>query len=50
MGAPVVQGAAELQDVSVEVLRVFSQRRAEVQAPGAQREAELGRSLSRAER
>jgi conjugative relaxase-like TrwC/TraI family protein len=46
----VVKGAAELQDVPVEVLRVFSQRRAEVQAAVEQREAELGRSLSRAER
>jgi conjugative relaxase-like TrwC/TraI family protein len=47
---PVVKGAAELQDVPVEGLRVFSQRRAEVQAAVDQREAELGRSLSRAER
>jgi len=47
---PVVKGAAELQDVPVDVLRVFSQRRAEVQAAVGQREAELGRSLSRAER
>jgi conjugative relaxase-like TrwC/TraI family protein len=47
---PVIKGAAELQDVPVEVLRVFSQRRAEVQAAVEQREAELGRSLSRAER
>jgi hypothetical protein len=47
---PVVKGAAELQDVPVDVLRVFSQRRAEVQAAVEQREAELGRSLSRAER
>jgi len=47
---PVVKGAAELRDVPVEVLRVFSQRRAEVQAAVGQREAELGRSLSRAER
>jgi len=47
---PVVKGAAELQDVPVEVLRVFSQRRSEVQAAVEQRESDLGRSLSRAER
>lgn len=47
---PVVKGAAELRDVPVDVLRVFSQRRAEVQAAVEQRESESGRSLSRAER
>jgi conjugative relaxase-like TrwC/TraI family protein len=41
---PVVKGAAELQDVPVDVLRVFSQRQAAVE----QRETQLGRSLSRA--
>ncbi len=47
---PVVKGAAELDQLPVEVLRVFSQRRAQVQAAIASREVELGRELTRAER
>ena len=43
---PVRKGAAEL----AEVLRVFSQRRAQVEAAVAEREAELGRPSTRAER
>ena len=47
---PVVKGAAELQGLPPEVLREFSQRRAQVEAAVAEREAELGRTLTRAER
>jgi hypothetical protein len=47
---PVVKGAGELGELPVEVLRVFSQRRAQVQAAVDAREAELGRELTRAER
>ncbi len=47
---PVVKGAAELGELPSEVLRVFSQRRAQVQAAIDAREAELGRGLTRAER
>jgi len=47
---PVHKGAAELNDLSAEVLRVFSQRRAQVEQAVALREAEVGRSLTRAER
>jgi conjugative relaxase-like TrwC/TraI family protein len=47
---PVVKGAAELRELPVEVLRVFSQRRAQVEAAIAAREADLGRELTLAER
>ena len=47
---PVHKGAAELAEVPTDVLRVFSQRRAQVEAAVADREAELGRPLTRAER
>jgi conjugative relaxase-like TrwC/TraI family protein len=47
---PVVKGAAELRAVPGEVLRTFSQRRAQVEAVIAEREAELGRPLTKAER
>jgi conjugative relaxase-like TrwC/TraI family protein len=47
---PVVKGAAELDELPSEVLRVFSQRRAQVQAAIDAKEAELGRELTRAER
>jgi conjugative relaxase-like TrwC/TraI family protein len=44
------KGAAELQGLPVGVLRVFSQRRAQVEAAVAAREAELGRPLTQSER
>jgi len=47
---PSHKGAAELAEVPTEVLRVFSQRRAQVEAAVAEREAELGRPSTRAER
>ena len=47
---PVHKGAAELAEVPAGVLRVFSQRRAQVEAAVAEREAELGRPSTRAER
>ncbi len=47
---PVHKGAAELREVSVGVLRSFSQRRAQVLAAVAVKEAELGRPLTKAER
>jgi conjugative relaxase-like TrwC/TraI family protein len=47
---PVRKGAAELAEVPTNVLRVFSQRRAQVEAAVAEREAELGRPSTRAER
>jgi conjugative relaxase-like TrwC/TraI family protein len=47
---PVRKGAAELQGLPAGVLRVFSQRRAQVEAAVADREAELGRTLTAAER
>ena len=47
---PVHKGAAELAEVPAEVLRVFSQRRAQVEAAVAEREEELGRPSTRAER
>jgi conjugative relaxase-like TrwC/TraI family protein len=47
---PVHKGAAELAELSADVLRVFSQRRAQVEAAVAEREAELGRPSTRAER
>ena len=47
---PVHKGAAELAEVPTDVLRVFSQRRAQVEAAVAEREAELGRPSTRAER
>ena len=47
---PVVKGAAELEALPSEVLAVFSQRRAQVQAAIDAREAEIGRPLTRAER
>jgi conjugative relaxase-like TrwC/TraI family protein len=47
---PVRKGAGELQEVPAGVLRVFSQRRAQVEAAVAEREAELGRPLTQAER
>ena len=47
---PVRKGAAELREVPADVLRVFSQRRAQVEAAVAEREAELGRPSTRAER
>jgi conjugative relaxase-like TrwC/TraI family protein len=47
---PVHKGAAELAEVPTDVLRVFSQRRAQVEAAVAEREGELGRSSTRAER
>jgi conjugative relaxase-like TrwC/TraI family protein len=47
---PVRKGAAELAELPVDVLRVFSQRRAQVEAAVAEREAELGRPSTRAER
>jgi conjugative relaxase-like TrwC/TraI family protein len=47
---PVVKGAAELRALSGGVLRTFSQRRAQVEAVIAEREAELGRPLTKAER
>jgi conjugative relaxase-like TrwC/TraI family protein len=47
---PVHKGAAELAEVPTDVLRAFSQRRAQVEAAVAEREAELGRPATRAER
>jgi conjugative relaxase-like TrwC/TraI family protein len=47
---PVHKGAAELADVPADVLRLFSQRRAQVEAAVVEREAELGRPATRAER
>jgi conjugative relaxase-like TrwC/TraI family protein len=47
---PVVKGAAELRELPGEVLRTFSQRRAQVQAAIVEREAELGRPLTKSER
>jgi conjugative relaxase-like TrwC/TraI family protein len=47
---PVHKGAAELAELPADVLRVFSQRRAQVEAAVAEREAELGRPLTRLER
>jgi conjugative relaxase-like TrwC/TraI family protein len=47
---PVRKGAAEIQGLPAEVLRLFSQRRAQVEAAVAEREAELGRTLTTAER
>jgi conjugative relaxase-like TrwC/TraI family protein len=47
---PVRKGAGELRVLPAAVLRVFSQRRAQVEAAVAEREAELGRALTRAER
>jgi conjugative relaxase-like TrwC/TraI family protein len=47
---PVHKGAAELRELPVEVLRTFSQRRAQVVAAVAVKEAELGRPLTKAER
>ena len=47
---PVHKGAAELRELPAEVLRVFSQRRAQVEAAVAEKELELGRPLTRAER
>ena len=44
------KGAAELAEVPMDVLRVFSQRRAQVEAAVAEREADLGRPSTRAER
>jgi conjugative relaxase-like TrwC/TraI family protein len=44
------KGAAELRDLPHDVLRVFSQRRAQVEQAVAAREAELGRPSTRAER
>ena len=44
------KGAAELAEVPADVLRVFSQRRRQVEAAVAERETELGRPLTRAER
>jgi conjugative relaxase-like TrwC/TraI family protein len=44
------KGAAELKELPVEVLRVFSQRRAQVEAAVAVKELEIGRPLTRAER
>jgi conjugative relaxase-like TrwC/TraI family protein len=47
---PVHKGAAELVELPADVLRVFSQRRAQVEVAVAEREAELGRPLTRLER
>jgi conjugative relaxase-like TrwC/TraI family protein len=47
---PVAKGAAELAALPAAVLAVFSRRRAQVQAAIDAREAEIGRSLTRAER
>ena len=47
---PVHKGAAELRELPIEVLRTFSQRRAQVVAAVAVKEAELGRPLTKAER
>src|ERR1017187_1753917 len=47
---PVHKGAAELRELAAGVLRVFSQRRAQVEAAVAVKELELGRPLTRAER
>ena len=47
---PVHKGAAELAELPADVLRVFSQRRAQVELAVAEREAELGRPLTRLER
>jgi conjugative relaxase-like TrwC/TraI family protein len=47
---PVHKGAAELRELPVDLLRVFSQRRAQVEAAVAVKELELGRPLTRAER
>ena len=47
---PVHKGAAELRELPVGVLRTFSQRRAQVLAAVAVKEAELGRPLTKAER
>jgi conjugative relaxase-like TrwC/TraI family protein len=44
------KGAAELEGLPSGVLRVFSRRRAQVEAAVAEREAEVGRTLTRAER
>src|SRR6202035_5881576 len=49
-GGPVHKGAAELAEGPMDVLRVFSQRRAQVEAAVADRETELGRPSTRAER
>ena len=47
---PVRKGAAELALLPAGVLGVFSQRRAQIEAVIVDREAELGRGLTRAER
>jgi conjugative relaxase-like TrwC/TraI family protein len=47
---PVHKGAAELTELPADVLRIFSQRRAQVEVAVAEREAELGRPLTRLER
>jgi conjugative relaxase-like TrwC/TraI family protein len=47
---PVHKGAAELAELPADVLRVFSQRRAQVEVAVAEREGELGRPLTRLER
>jgi conjugative relaxase-like TrwC/TraI family protein len=47
---PVRKGAAELESLPADVLRVFSQRRAQIETVIADREAELGRPLTRSER
>ena len=47
---PVHKGAAELREVPAGVLRTFSQRRAQVRAAVAVKEAELGRPSTKAER
>jgi conjugative relaxase-like TrwC/TraI family protein len=44
------KGAAELKELPVDVLRTFSQRRAQVEAAIAAKELEVGRPLTRAER
>ena len=47
---PVHKGAAELEALPADVLRAFSQRRAQIEVVIADREQELGRSLTRSER
>ena len=47
---PVHKGVAELAGLPADVLRVFSQRRAQVETTVVEREAELGRPLTRLER
>jgi len=47
---PVHKGAAELEELPADVLRVFSQRRAQVEQAVAEREAQLGRPSTRLER